>query len=343
VGTRKGVWVGTGSGAEWQWEGPRLSEAEVASVGWLPGGSLLAGTMSWFWGTALRRSDDGGATWQEVPGIGFGEADGASLERVWTIEADPFREGVVWAGCEPHSLWRSDDGGRTFALNRGLWDHPHHAEWMPGQGGGAVHTVVPRPDGSVYVAMSTGGVYRSLDEGASWEPRNRGIRVEFAPEKYPEFNQCVHRLAMDGADPDLMWVQNHGGVFRSTDAGATWDDVGAGLPADFGFVVLAHPVARGTAWVLPIDGMAGRVPVGGELRAYRTTDGGAGWEPCGGASGSWNAVLRDAAHVAARPDGTAVVAYGSRDGCVYVSEDDGRTFTEVARHLSDVLSVRVAV
>ena len=150
-------------------------------------------------------SDDLGATWNENEhgAIRFPEDTGAALARVWQLRPDSAdRPDVVWAGCEPHSLWRSTDGGCSFELVRGLHDHPHRPTWEPGGGGGAVHTVLPDPASDrVTIAMSTGGVYVSEDGGEKWEPRNKGITVVFGPDPLPEYGQCVHKVAVDAGGP----------------------------------------------------------------------------------------------------------------------------------------------
>ena len=148
----------------------------------------------------------------------------------------------MWAGCEPISVWKSTDGGEHFELNRGLWDHPHRSEWGAGYGGAAAHSIVVDPTGEkVHVAMSTGGVYRSLDGGTSWEPRNKGISAYFMPDPNPEFGQCVHKIAADAAVDGRLYAQNHHGVYRSDDGAESWESIAEGLPADFGFVMLTHP------------------------------------------------------------------------------------------------------
>jgi photosystem II stability/assembly factor-like uncharacterized protein len=249
---------------------------------------------------------------------------------------------VVWAGCEPHSLWRSADGGRSFELVRGLWDHPHRPTWQPGGGGGAVHTVLPDPDSDrVTVAMSTGGVYVSEDGGTQWEPRNRGIGAGFMPDPTPEYGQCVHKVAVDASGPDRLYAQNHGGVYRSDDAGGSWTSIAGGLPADFGFPIVSSPSTPGTAWVIPLVADMQRVPPDGRLRVHRTRDAGETWTELGGGAlpeGSWTSVLRDA-FCADQADPTGIY-FGTRDGCVYASPDEGETFSLVVDHLPDVLTVR---
>ena len=196
--------------------------------------------------------------------------------------------------------------------------------------------------------MSTGGVYVSEANAENWQPRNKGIEVSFAPDPYPEYGQCVHKVVSDASGQQTLYAQNHGGVYRSDDTGSSWSSIGSGLSSDFGFVMLADPVISGTAWVVPIDGESGRVPPNGKLRVHRTRDAGCTWEALGAGlpDASWSSTLRDAACVdtAARVDAAAEtgVYLGTRDGWVYASADGGDNFVTVAGHLSDVLSVRVA-
>jgi hypothetical protein len=202
VGTRKGLWLGRSDEArrDWEWTGPLCDMEEVYSAcidkrGVSP--RLFAGPSSSWTGPRLLRSDDLGASWQEAK-IGFPADTGASLERVWQI-APGAEQQTVWAGTEPGAVFRSLDGGATFELERGLWEHPHREEWGAGYGGQAFHTVVPHPSDpdSVVAAISSGGVYATTDGGQSWTAQNTGVQAEFLPEgqQYPEFGQCVHKVA----------------------------------------------------------------------------------------------------------------------------------------------------
>ena len=357
IGTRKGLWLAHGGepGQGWRMDGPHFLMNEVPSVAFGPPAAaerpprLLIGVRSEHWGPTVARSDDLGTSWQETDqgSIRFPADTGAALARVWQLHPDPDRAGVVWAGCEPTSLWRSEDGGETFGLVRGLWDHPHRPSWAPGFGGAAVHTVVlDRADpGRVLVAMSTGGVYRSVDAGQSWGPSNSGISAYFLPDPLPEFGQCVHKVAVDAAGLPRLYLQNHHGVYRSDDGGDSWQSIAEGLPSDFGFVMLAHPTRPGTVWVVPLEADARRVPPTGRLRVHRSRDGGRTWTEVGQGlpDSAYTVVLRDAASVLAPTtgdDGPATLVLGTRDGCVFVSQDDGETFALAADHLPDVLSVR---
>jgi hypothetical protein len=312
---------------------------------------LFAGVGSAHWGPLLSYSDDLGRTWVEPerPPVAFPPGSDGALMRVWQLVAAPANQpGVVYAGVEPHALFRSEDGGVSFELVEGLWNHPHRSQWQPGGGGACLHSVVPHPTDpqQLTVAMSTGGVYRTRDGGASWAPANRGIELRFAPDEqhFPEFGQCVHSVAMHPSNPRRLYAQNHFGVYRSDDAGDNWTAIESGLPSNFGFPVLVHPHRPDTVYVFPLEADMDRRPPEGRCRVYRSDDAGASWQPktAGLPQQRYNAaVLRNAlATDGADPAG---VYFGTRVGEIYASRDEGETWSLLAEHLPDVLSVRAFV
>lgn len=352
IGTRKGLWLARSDDrVSWQLDGPHFSMQEVPSSAIDARGGrvrLLVGTKSWHWGPGVVHSDDLGATWSEAEkgAVRFPDGFDAAVAAIWQLHPDTAdRPGVVWAGSEPSALWRSDDGGETFELVRGLWEHPHRPTWEPGFGGQAVHTVLPHPvdDDRVVVAMSTGGVYITSDGGASWHASNSGIKAYFLPDPWPEYGQCVHKVARDSTDPDRLFAQNHHGVYRSDDGGASWTSIADGLPSDFGFPVVTHPDAPSTAWVVPLVADGERFPPEGALKVWRTADAGTSWvdTSAGLPQPFYAAVMRDAFSSDGVADAPGLYL-GARDGSVYASPDAGESWVEVARHLPDVLCVRAA-
>ena len=229
AGTRKGLFIGR-SDAErrtWEWDEPRFSFDEVYSCGVdkrADGLRLFSGNASMWLGAQVHRSDDLGHSWETTPdgGPAFPEEIDAAVKRVWQVVPGT-ADDVVYAGVEPGAIFRSDDRGETFGLVRGLWDHPHRTEWNAGFGGQAFHTILPHPTDpqSVVAAISTGGVYRTRDGGSTWTACNKGIRADFMPEdmQYPEFGQCVHKISRHPERPERLYLQNHGGVYRSDDEG----------------------------------------------------------------------------------------------------------------------------
>jgi hypothetical protein len=319
-------------------------------------GRLLAGVSHPFFGTNVRYSDDLGKTWVEPKeaNIKFPEDAGlvrsdvsatephkAKLDNVWQL-VPGVEPGRIWAGVQPAALFKSGDGGATFEMVRTLWDHPHRAKWNPGAGGLCLHTIVPHPaDGkTVHVAISAAGVYRTDDGGQTWAAKNKGVRVDFAPEKYPEFGQCVHKIARHPSAPDRFYMQNHGGLYRSDDAGESWHDVAHGVPSDFGFSMVVHPHDPDTAFIAPLN-QEMRAGPGGKLRIYKTTDGAKSWKPLTGGlaqKDAYETILRDGmACDAGEPAG---VYFGTRSGKVFASRDEGASFAVIADALPAVTCVK---
>jgi photosystem II stability/assembly factor-like uncharacterized protein len=351
VGTRKGLWIGRSDGErqDWTWDPPQFLMQEIYAVCIdATDGSqrMLVGATSTHFGPGVFASDDGGRTWSEAVAapVRFPEGLGASVERIWQIQPGT-EPGVVYAGTQPSALFRSADGGQSFELVRSLWDHPHRTDWGAGFGGQAIHTIVPHPTDAdtLTVAMSTGGVYRTVDGGASWDPANKGIKAYFFPDPWPEFGQCVHKVAGHPAVPDRMFAQNHHGVYRTDDAGASWVSIADGLPSDFGFPIVVHPHRPETVFVFPLTADGERIPPQGQARVWRSDDAGNTWSAseAGLPDGFYTAVLRDA--MTSDKGDPAGLYLGARDGTVYVSTDDGVSFTQIASHLPDVTSIRAAV
>ncbi len=289
IGTRKGLLLARSDDrGRWSLDGPHFLMEEVASVAWDTRRSparLLVGVMSWHWGPTVAWSDDLGATWNETDhaAIAFPEDTEAALARVWQIQPDTAdRPGVVWAGCEPTSLWRSEDGGESFDLVRGLWDHPHRPDWAPGFGGAAVHTVLPNP--------TTRPGHGRDEHRRRLRERRRRHRLDAAQQGHlgevparplpgvrPVRAQGRRRRERPGphvrAEPPRRLPHD--------DGGRTWESIAEGLPSDFGFVALASPRTPGTFWVMPLEADARRVPPDGRMRVHRTRDAGDSWTELG--------------------------------------------------------------
>ena len=354
VGTTKGAWLLRSSAERDRFEasGPHFPGQEIYALAFDGRDGrrrILAGAGSPHWGASVRCSDDLGRTWSDPVegGLRFPEGSDTALRMIWQLQpAGADRPGTVYAGVEPAALFRSDDGGERFELVEGLWEHPHRPRWEPGGGGLCLHTIVPDradPD-RLWVAISTGGVYRSDDGGASWQARNRGVRAVFLPDPHPEFGQCVHKIAQAGGRPDRLYLQSHWGLYRSDDAGESWVDVANGVPSDFGFPVVTHPSDPDTAWIIPLESDEFRCTPEGRPRVWRTRDAGRSWEPLAGGLPERDAyltVLRDGFTT----DGIAPAGlyFGTRTGEVFTSADEGESWRLLAGWLPPVVCVKAAV
>jgi photosystem II stability/assembly factor-like uncharacterized protein len=264
---------------------------------------------------------------------------------VWTIvpgEAD----GLVYAGGDPGLLFESRDGGESWQINRALWEHPTRPHWMPGGGGLCLHTIVPWPGDPdrVAVAVSAAGVWLTEDGGQSWEMGNEGLSAGYLPAEAlpPErIGLCVHRMHRSPAQPERMFMQFHGGVYRSDDGGRSWTSIADGLPSDFGFPLAIDPGDPDAAYLIPLNGAEDRTTPGARVRVYETRDAGATWTARGQGLPQEHAyltILREAMDW--RGAGEALELYfGATSGDVFGSGDAGATWSETATRLPPVLSV----
>ncbi|MFL5679100.1 MAG: exo-alpha-sialidase, partial [Chloroflexota bacterium] len=280
VGTRKGAFViERGKGRDtWSVRGPLCEGWPIHDVTMdRETGAILAGGGSPWYGPAVWRSDDLGETWtHSSEGLTYGD-DGPKVPTVWNVTA---AHGSIYAGVEPAGLFRSDDDGATWQHVEGLRNHPTRPEWQPGAGGLCLHSIVPHPSDKnrLWVGISAVGAFETSDGGKTWETRNKGVRADFHPDKYPEFGQCVHKLVMAPDGGELLYQQNHCGVYRSTNGGREWQEITPGLPSQFGFPMAAHPRDPQTVWTIPLNGDdRGRYMPDASAAVWRTNDGGGSW------------------------------------------------------------------
>jgi photosystem II stability/assembly factor-like uncharacterized protein len=345
VGTKKGLFVlhGNDDRSTWELEGPLLTGWQVFHATADPrNGAFHVAANNWVYGATAQRSDDGGKTWERSEGLGLPEDGELKLANSWHIEpGGPNEPDTLWLGGDPGVLFRTDDGGKTWNVNQALLDHETRERWQPGAGGLCCHSIQVASDGTLYIAISAAGAFRSTDGGDSWTPINSSVAADFMPDdKYPEVGQCVHKLLVHNSDPKRLWQQNHCGVYRSDDAGDTWDRLdGNGLPSDFGFGLALDPADPDTAFVVPEESAENRVTCDGRLGVYRTRDGGASWQLLTGGlpQPAWAAVLREAMSFDNRG-----VYVGTQSGSVFATADGGETWREAATQLPPILSVEAA-
>jgi len=354
VGTTKGAFLlrSDGSRAGWEIDGPHFPGEEVYALALDQRDgrrTLWAAPGNAFFGTTLRRSADGGATWSgpDDVTVAFPEGSDLSLKRIWQIRTGPSGDpDRLYLGVEPSCLFETDDGGATWRPVRGFLEHEHREKWTPGAGGMCLHTIIQDPavNDRVVVAISTGGVYRTDDGGETWRARNHGVRAEFLPDKHPEFGQCVHKVVHHPGRPERLFLQNHWGLYRSDDWGDEWVDIANGVPSDFGFGMAVHPHDPDTVYIVPLESDQFRCCPEAKLRVYRTRNAGESWEPLAEGlpqEGAYETVLRDALDTdTLTPAG---VYFGTRSGCVYGSPSEGDSWTLIRDGLPPVVCVKSAV
>jgi len=350
VASRKGLFVVQGEGAQWHLSAPHFPGEPVTQVLCDPrNGDWYAALRLGHFGAKLHKSVDQGKSWAEmaVPAFPAKPISGPladdptpwNVDLVWSLAAGGTEEpGTLWAGCMPAGLFKSEDGGLSWTLNRPLWEDPRRLQWM---GGGndypGMHSVLvdPRNARHIRVAISCGGIWQSADAGASWELTADGMHADYVPPGSAQDpnTQDVHRMVQCAAQPDVLWAQHHCGLYRSVDGGRQWQGIAAPKPSGFGFAVACDPADPLRAWFVPAQADTHRYPVDGKMVVNRTDDGGASFtllEQGLPAHDAYHLVYRHG--LALAPD-RQTLAMASTTGGLWISPDAGAQWHCVSRDL----------
>jgi hypothetical protein len=303
-----------------------------------------------FFGMKVLVSTDLGKKFKETKSApAFPKEDGRALANIWSLETGDAKK-ELWCGVEPASLFRSDDGGDSWEMTPGISNHEHARKWQPGNGGLCMHTIV-REGNRMHLGISTGGHYLSEDGGKTFTASNRGVGAGFVPDPFPEFGQCVHKIASHPDAPGRLYMQNHGGwpdrpgigVLRSDDHGHTWRSISKGLPSDFGFPIVVHPHDPDTVYVVPLEGYTRTCP-GGAPAVWRSEDGGDTWTRL--ARGlpkkeSFFTIQRDALDVDDLK--SPALYFGTTTGQLWIGRDSGEEWSCLFDSLPPIHCVKAAV
>ena len=365
IGTRKGAFVlRSADRRTWTTDGPHFLGCDIHHMVRDPrdGTTVLMAIRTGHLGPTIQRSTDGGATWQEAerpPAFAKGADDTAPSVKntFWLEPGHPSQPNVWWAGTVPHALFRSPDGGVTWDEVPGLRTYigslPDAAVYIGETPGGAItHSIRidPRDARHLYVSLSGGGTFESPDEGATWKPLNKGVAVAFLPDGEPDYGHDPHCLVLHPANPDVLYQQNHCGIYRldRSGDGDRWRRIGDNMPkdvGDIGFPMVPHPRHVDTVWVFPMDGTTvwPRTSPDGKPSVYRTTDGGESWHRQDAGfpreQAYWT-VLRQA--MTSDADDPVGLYFGTTSGEVWGSRDEGASWSRIAGDLPYIQSVTVA-
>ncbi len=365
VATRKGAWIFHSDSArkKWRVDGPHFLGQIIHHMVLDPrdGKTLLASASTGHLGPTLFRSTDRGRTWQEAKRppafakVPEGEQGRVVNHTFWLTPGHASEPGVWYAGTSPHGLFRSEDNGDTWKGLPGLNDNPQYREWMGGPQDGTpdgpkLHSVIvdPRDPKHLYIGMSSGGIHESLDRGKSWAPLIDGMEVVEMFDASQVWFHDPHCVRICPSNPDRLYQQNHCGIYRLDRPSTLWKRVGKAMPkstGDIGFPMVVHPRDDNTAWAFPMDGSAvwPRVSIAGKPAAYVTRNGGRTWQRQAAGMPStqaWWTVKRQAmTNDVYDPVG---LYFGTTSGELWMSRNEGKRWTCIARHLPEIYAVETA-
>ncbi len=354
IGTKKGLFIAESSVRRGKFElrGPFGAGVGVNAVliDHRTAPRIYASSCNPFFGMKLLLSTDLGHKFKATKSApSFPADDGRALANIWSLETGESKK-ELWCGVEPAALFHSMDGGNSWEMISGISNHEHSRQWHPGAGGLCMHTII-RGDSRIHLGISTGGHYVSDDSGTTFTASNSGVGAGFVPDPYPEFGQCVHKIARADAIPGRLYMQNHGGwedrpgigVLRSDDHGQTWTSIAKGLPSDFGFPIVVHPHKPESIYVVPLEPTTRTCP-GARPAVWRSENAGGSWSMLSSGFPNQDAyftVLRDAMTI---DDLKSPSLYlGTTTGQLWIGRDGGESWDALFDSLPPIHCVKVAV
>lgn len=332
----RGVWRSADGGVTWKSVSRQLPVAESTSITALvvpkrPAGTVIVGTPV----NGVYRSRDAGGSWEPL-------RTGLPTGYVLALASAPSEPKTLYASYDGPRTYRSRDGGDFWvAISAGkniasLAVHPRAPLTVYGgtnssemlkttDGGKTWRPTTPPPSplvltpvldaaAAVYagtVALSTdpGGVVRSVNGGASWERRNRGL-----------VGLRALAVATDPADTDNLVTAMQGpGIYRSANAGTRWVPV-RGFPA--GRIVdsvTSEVIAAGPGLFYFVD-------LSTTPRIWKTADSGLTWNSLAGPPGRPQIVRADPSD----PETLYAIAFSANVAGLFRSGNGGVSWTPVA-------------
>ncbi len=351
VGTSKGLIIFSCSNQQWLVEKVHFAGLPVSIT------YIDERTHTWWvglshrhWGEKLHFSNDEGKTWSDanIPSYQnyfYKEGIPTSLKRIWVLQhAGVDRPNGMWLGTEPGGLFYSDDNGKSFLLIESLWDHPSRKDEKQWFGAGKdypfIHSIVLDPNNSdhLYIGISCAGIFETNDGGQSWHSRNKGLKATYLPNPTAEMGHDPHRVMMCTQNTKTLWQQNHCGIFRSIDGGQSWNDVSgaSGFP-QYGFALAIDDKNENIAWVIPAQSDERRIPVDLKLSVCKTTDGGKTWKTITDGLPQVNAFDLSLRNALSRKDN--ILCFGTTNGNLYASHDEGESWVALSKNLASVSCV----
>lgn len=366
IGTRKGAFILSSDHARKSWtlSKPIFLGNIIHHMVLDPrnGRTILMAAKTGHLGPTVFRSTDNGRSWKEAQKpAAFAKAKKGEKGRVvdhvfWLSPGHGSEPGVWYAGSSPQGLFRTEDEGNTWESVRGFNEHPMRKAWTGGEQDGTpdgpkMHSIIvdPRNPNHLYLGMSSGGVFESMNRGKDWKPLNRGCVADFLPNPNAEYGHDPHCVRLHPLMPDLLYQQNHCGIYRMNRPEGFWVRIGSKMPkkvGDIGFPLVLHPRDPNTLWVFPMDGTTvwPRTSPEGKPAVYRSSNAGKSWQRQDQGlpkQNAWFTVKRQAMSI--DHEKPAGIYFGTTGGELWASRNEGESWKCLARHLPHIYSVEATV
>lgn len=353
VGTTKGLITYRYSAGRIEFIKAEFDGLDITAIESFPDGRLMVAIKHKHWGVKLFTQDDPDQKWKELKVPKFSKDhltvkdNQAKLKQIWDIHHGGHQyPDRFWLATEPGALFITEDRGANYSLVESLWNHPSRIESNQWFGAGKdlpfVHSlhIDPKSPETLTLSVSCAGIFRTQDSGATWKMLNQGMQATYLPNPTPDAGYDPHHMIIHEADPTHIWQQNHCGIYRSEDGGDSWIDVSGliGFPS-YGFSIVGDESDPMKAWVIPVEDETSRIPPCRVLTVMTTSDGGETWEDNSNGLPKdpfFGIVLREAFY---RMGG--LMTFGTTNGNLYFSDNDGESWQEYSTSLAKVSYIRI--
>jgi photosystem II stability/assembly factor-like uncharacterized protein len=327
VGTLEGVVTAERHGQEWEVAAHGLHDRHIASVHFEPARRRVY-VCSYAGG--IFASDDGGITWEEI-----GQELGDRM--LFTIASRAVGDRVqLYVGTEPVALFTSSDDGRTWSELPAITQVPGREHWTFPAPPHAAHlksiTFDPTDDHAFYASVEQGGLFFTVDDGEHF------TELEGVAQDDDAVYKDVHRVVIDPANRDRLFITGGDGLTASEDNGQSWRRVhGSSWAIGYPDAMVVDPREPSRMYFAGGAFGPGQWRRTGSANAHvaRSLDGGRTWEV---ADSGLPDPLRgniEAMSISSAPDGTCLYA-GTTDGEVYESRDGADSWQLVLKGLAPV-------
>lgn len=345
LGTRKGLIIAkkATSGKSWSIAKTFFEGVKVPFATYEPRSKAIwAGVNHGHWGPKLHVSKDKGKTFSELGAPKFPEATKESLKDIWSLASDS--TGRIYVGTEPAALFYSDDQGKKWTFCEGFNKTKGKDKWFgAGTDATCLHSLIVDPDDDkhIVVGISVAGVLETRDRGETWAYINKGLKAEYLPDADSEVGQDPHMIVAAPSDANVLWQQNHCGIFKSEDMGKSWTNLSKskGLKSAFGWGIAVDEKDPRVAFTVPALSDESRVPIKKRLLVQVTKDGGKSWKALDNGfpkATTYDIVYRHALSLKGKD-----LMFGSTTGNVFFSGNGGAKWQRLNAHLPPVFSVKL--
>lgn len=343
VGTRKGLLLLEQKGSSWKLAKSHFDGVKCSYAVWDPAKKMVwAGLNHGHWGPKLHVSRNKGKSFEEITAPKFPEGSKDSLKDFWALARD--QRGRVWLGVEPASLFYSDNDGQSWTLCQGLENVSGKDKWFGGgTDGTCLHSLMvdPTNDDHLLIGISCAGVLQTFDRGATWTYTNKGMLAEFLPDPTSDIGQDPHKVVMSPSNPNVLWQQNHCGLYKSEDMGQSWINLSKarGVKTAFGWDIVVDEEDARVAYTVPAQSDETRIPFKKKLFVQMTKDGGRSWKVLD--KGLPKGICYDIVYRHAFALKGKQLMFGSTTGNLYFSGNRGSSWKQFDAHLPPIYSVRL--